>query len=149
MKSYLYGTTVNGLPVFDNSSYAKGEFALYEGKRWCIVLDKEKRNRSLEQNNYYYGCVLESVYLFLRGCGDETDKAQLHSMIANKFLQYEYVGYGGQILGFQTKSTADLSTDEFTKFIEDVRKWAAETLAIDIADPNKNDRSKPKYTVTL
>lgn len=75
MKSYLYGTTVNGLPVFDNSSYAKGEFALYEGKRWCVVLDKEKRNRSLEQNNYYYGCVLESVYLFLRGCGDETDKA--------------------------------------------------------------------------
>ena len=33
------------------------------------------------------------------------------------------------------RSTADLDTAEFTTFIEDCRRWAAETLHIDIPDP--------------
>jgi hypothetical protein len=34
-------------------------------------------------------------------------------------------------------STSNLTTGEMTEYIEHIRQWASETLALDIPDPNQ------------
>ena len=142
MKIPLYGTTTNGKPIFDNQAYAQSCFKEYEGKRWCITLEKEIDKVSLKQHKYYRGVVLEAVWLFLRGSGYNYDRGEVHAMLAYKFLKDNLIGLGGEIIGEYVKSTADLSEHEMYEFTEDVRQWAAEVLKIDIKDPNKEHGRK-------
>jgi hypothetical protein len=88
---------------------------------------KERKQRSLEQNAYYHGVVLDIL-------SDEIgyDHDEMHDALRYKFLQYENVKGLKTIL-----STTQLTTKEFEVFLSRIRRWAAMDMGIFIPKPNE------------
>lgn len=86
------------------------------------------RIRSLPQNRYYWGVVIPMI------C-EETgmDKDQVHFALREKFLSRRDVDTGLLIV----KSTTELTIEQFRWYIDQIQRWAAEFLHIDIPDPNQ------------
>lgn len=85
--------------------------------------------RTLRQNRYYWGVVLKIIALET----GENDIERLHEQMKYKFLKRRdgdkvWVG-----------STKELSTAEFTDYIEAIRKWALEYLDIQVPDAGEVD----------
>lgn len=94
-----------------------------------ITIEKitKKKMRSLQQNAYYWGVVIDIL-------ANETGytKDEMHEALKVKFLQYENVP------GLPTmRSSTDLSTVEFETYMEMIRRWASQDLGIVIPEPNQ------------
>lgn len=123
----------------------KGNRALYEALksltegRWTVVITKAKKKRSLPQNAYYHGVIINEVKQGLIAMGFEPhllDNEMVHEMLKNKFLKKDVANEEGQFITI-VQSTASLSTVEFTEFIEQIQQWAAEFLGIVILSPGE------------
>lgn len=96
---------------------------------WCIVsVSRKKKRRSLDQNEYYWGVVLNIVSKEL---GYQTD--EMHEVFRYKFLQDTIWDF--EIL----RSTKDLSTTEFEDYLEEIRFYCNTELWIYIPLPNEPD----------
>ena len=96
-----------------------------EGKPITIRLKRYFPNRSLPQNNYYWGCV---VALLAEHCG--YDKEEAHEALKWRFLQK----HDGPMP--TVRSTASLTTVEFGEYVENCRRLAAEMGCV-IPDPGE------------
>jgi hypothetical protein len=76
--------------------------ALLEGKRIELVIRKRRSQRSLQQNKYYFGVVVEILANY---CGYTTD--EMHSALKIKFLSDHQEDEKGLI---KIGSTAALTT---------------------------------------
>ncbi|MCH7517282.1 MAG: hypothetical protein IIB08_09255 [Bacteroidetes bacterium] len=94
-----------------------------------FVLD-HKKLRSIQQNRYYWSCVVGELSQ-LTGYVPE----EMHEILKHKFnlqtalIGSEYIEFGG--------STAILNTKHFTEYIEQIRIWAATELNCHIPDPGE------------
>lgn len=85
------------------------------------------RARSDLQNNYYWGVVIELTRNF---CG--YSKEEMHDAFGMMFRKMEAVD------GIPTiRSTTTMSTEEFSEYVENCRRFAAEELRVYIPDPNE------------
>lgn len=89
--------------------------------------EKEKKNRSIQQNKYYHGVVCKLVAGYTGYTPDES-----HQEMAKLFLSYEKNGKRF------VKSTTKLKTVEFEEYMESCRRFAAMELQIYIPLPNEN-----------
>jgi hypothetical protein len=101
--------------------------ARMEGKRLIVSLKEQKRRRSLNQNAYYWGCVLPPLVAMFREAGNNVDAEDVHSYLKEHVgkLKQIFVTSDGEILT-GAGSTAKLSTVEMEVYLEKVRAWAAE-----------------------
>lgn len=101
--------------------------ARMEGKRLIVTLKEQKRRRSLNQNAYYWGCVLPPIVLMFRDAGNNVDAEDVHSYLKEHVgkLKQVFVTADGEILT-GAGSTSKLSTVEMEVYLEKVRAWAAE-----------------------
>lgn len=112
---------LTGLPVKFNSY-----LETLEGKYVEVKVQKERSQRSLNQNAYYWGVVIE---LLANTTGYTPD--EMHEVCRYQFLKsvnrdgLEYV-----------QSTATLSTVDFEHYLENIKQWAG-MLNIIIPDPNE------------
>ena len=87
----------------------------FENKRFQLDLQREKHVRSLSQNKYYWGVIIE---ILSNNFG--YDKEEMHEALKFKFLKRhedtDLVTVG---------STAKLSTAEFTEYIDDIIRWSS------------------------
>jgi hypothetical protein len=90
--------------------------ARLEGTEIDLRLSKHRNARSISQNAYYWAVVIP---LLAEHCGYEDE--EMHAALKWRFLQKHD---GGPLP--TVKSTASLSTAEFTDYIERVRMLAAE-----------------------
>ena len=98
------------------------------------IIRSIRKKRTDKQNRYYWGVVIDYI---ARQMG-ESDREEVHKSLARNFLGFEEQSYGG--VSFEkVPSTTSLSTEEFTEYIEIVRRWAAEFLYINIPDPEQID----------
>jgi len=97
-----------------------------DGRYVWPLPEKEKKQRSKQQNRYYFGvvCKLAGDY-----CGYEQD--EMHQEFAKKFLSYEKDGKTF------VKSTTKLKTKEFEDYMEKCRMFAAEEFRCYIPLPNE------------
>ena len=86
----------------------------------------EKKYRSLPENNYYWGVVVEELSQFTGFTPQE-----VHTLLKNKFLKI----VKGKLES--ARSTTDLSVAEFENFLSQVRQWASEELQVFIPIPNE------------
>jgi hypothetical protein len=101
-------------------SYIKHEFK--NGDRIWISVGRlsDKKIRSIESNNYYWGVV---VHMLSQETGYEKD--EMHEALKLKFLQWE------PLEGIPTTvSTTKLSSDQFAEYIERIKRWAAIDLGV-------------------
>jgi hypothetical protein len=100
-----------------------------EGTHVFVTIKKiEKRQmRSIVQNNYYWGVVIDILSDFTG-----YDPEEMHNALRHKFLTYE------NIKGLPTTlSTTQLKTNEFEDYLERIRRWAATDLGVYIPLPNE------------
>ena len=95
-----------------------------EGSKVSIVVKKFSKRRSVSQNAYYFGVVIEILRDHLGYSPDE-----MHEALKWKFLQIRHPKLPS------TRSTATMSTAEFSMYIDDVKIWAATELEVVIPDP--------------
>ena len=84
-----------------------------------------KTNRSINQNNYYWGVVVKIMADFTGYTEDE-----MHDALRLKFL-----GKDGILKTM--KSTKDLSTVEMEEYLANIRMWASRDLGVYIPLPNE------------
>lgn len=101
---------------------------LKEGVRFDVKIIRHRPKRSVPQNNTYWmwiGCIHNET-------GEDQDT--IHEVLKAMFLGRE----SREALGMsieQSRSTAKLSTAEFTAYMDKVQAWAATELAIRLPNP--------------
>lgn len=107
------------------NEYIKG----FEGKTVIMSVRRHRKNRSLEQNRYYWGVVIK---LLADGFGYETE--EMHDALKFQFLRVP--AEPGRPLE-TVRSTASLTTVEFMDYIAAIQRWAATEFCIFIPDPGQ------------
>jgi hypothetical protein len=93
-------------------------------------------NRTGNQNRYYWGVVIKA---FVDGTaeewGDPVSAEEAHDFLKEKFNFSEHINEDtGEAIRIP-RSTADISTVEFTQYIERCRLFIEEWFHIEIPDP--------------
>lgn len=117
---------------------------LPKDKKWEIVIKPYRFKRTLAQNSYLWGVVYKTIEEEDAGwfLNEETEKAMRGTGIKPTDLIHEYfkqtylsVGKFGDTL--ITRSTTDLSTAEFTEYVEKIMRVASTELGIYIPTPEE------------
>lgn len=104
-----------------------------------IMKIEDKNKRSLPQNAYYWSCVVPLVKDGLRDLGYDDVKSEedAHEVMKHLFLKHQIGNKNtGEVIEL-TRSTTSLTKEMFNQFLEDVWKWAAEYLGINIPNPGE------------
>tara|TARA_R100000664_G_C2757798_1_gene146220 strand:- start:691 stop:1074 length:384 start_codon:yes stop_codon:yes gene_type:complete len=104
------------------------------GSDYIVDVKKQKNNRSLMQNNYYWKCIVQALGEELGYFNDE-----MHNILKVKFAsQWEKVQVNEKTIGLQTvNSTARMNTKDFEIYAEHIRIWALSELGIRLMLPNE------------
>ncbi len=123
----FYGHVTKGKIKLDRPDAYLVWLAGLEGKLIELTLRKERHARTLNQNRYYWGVVVE---LLSQHFG--YDKDEMHEALKFKFLK-KYEDSELPTVG----STTKLSTIDFNEYIEKVMRWAVTEHQIYIPEPNE------------
>jgi len=112
----------------------------FAGKSVKVTVEKWKKQRSLQQNKYYFGSLILQVIDALVENGyprSELNAEIVHEMLKAKFLKKDLVSeITGDVINI-TGSTATLTTTEFMDYIDDIARWMAEYLGSVLILPNE------------
>lgn len=102
-----------------------------------LVSIKSIKARSIPQNAYYWGVVVDLVYQGLRGAGFDAvrNKDDAHEILKSLFLKIKEEKHGIRIE--RTKSTTELTTVEMMEYFLHISTWAFDYLSITIPEPNQ------------
>jgi hypothetical protein len=89
-----------------------------------VIVRKFRPKRSISANRYYFGVVLKMLSNYTGYTVGE-----LHALLKSELLFCEFDQNGEPI-----ESTADLSSKQFTEYVEECRRFAAD-LGVDVPDP--------------
>jgi hypothetical protein len=139
MKAKYIGKIEDGRLRILNKSMFDAHIESLNGKEVSIVLDRNTKKRSNNQNAYYHGVVLPIVKAGLIDAGFENyrNNEQVHDLLKFRFLKTNENNVNGEFIE-RIKSTSELSTSQFMDFIAEVQKWATEFLNVYIPEPNEN-----------
>lgn len=129
MKPLFNGTIKKGKLYLADMEQFNQYISNFEGKDVHISVGIPRKDRSSEQNRYYWGCVVE---ILQKELGYET-KEMMHDALRMTFLKVHYTDKPPTI-----KSTTELSTVEFEEYLSQVRQWASQE-GIYIPLPNEVD----------
>lgn len=103
-----------------------------DGKEvWASMEEwKEFKQRSLNENRYYWSVVIDILSSELGYTPEE-----MHEVIKWKFLAHPIELKGQKVM--TAVSTASLSTSEFEGLMSKIRTWASMELGIYIPEPNE------------
>lgn len=98
---------------------------------------KKANFRSLPQNSYYWGVVVELVYESLKSAGFDAvrSKDDAHEILKALFLKVKDEKNG--IVIERIKSTTELNKQEFGEYIDAITVWAFDYLNVTIPAPNQ------------
>lgn len=96
-----------------------------------MTLKELRETRSGAQNRLYWGQVVTPFadYLFEQGYGKEFGdlKDYAHQTLADELLRVPLAHpETGEVLGYRTRSTTELTVPEFGQYLEDCARWLAE-----------------------
>jgi hypothetical protein len=92
--------------------------------KYFLCVEKNSKLRSVQQNRYLWGVVYKMI-------SDDTGYTpeEVHFLMKKQFLSYEKNGV--EFLN----STTKLKAVDFDTYIENIRRFAAMELSINIPDP--------------
>jgi Zn/Cd-binding protein ZinT len=109
---------------------------------YMINITKQRRGRTLNQNDWLWGCVYPILLDGLLDAGWEfTSVEQVHEFFKKQMAQDKVVNYHtGEVMEIP-KSTATMDTQQFSMYIDALRSYAEDFLNVTIPDPDKNWRT--------
>lgn len=110
---------------------------------YMLTITKKRRGRTLNQNDWLWGCVYPILLDGLLDAGWEfTSVEQVHEFFKKQMAQDKVVNYStGEIVEIP-RSTATMDTQQFSMYVDALRTYAEEFLNVTIPDPNKNWRTE-------
>jgi aspartyl-tRNA synthetase len=104
------------------------------GNDYVVEVKKQKNNRSMMQNNYYWKCIVQVLAEELGYFNDE-----MHDCLKVKFAsEWSSIEINNKTIGLQTvNSTARMNTKAFEIYAETIRIWALSELNIRLMLPNE------------
>lgn len=104
------------------------------GSDYTVEVKKQKNNRSMMQNNYYWKCIVQVLAEELGYFNDE-----MHDTLKVKFAsEWQSIEVNNKTIGLQTvNSTARMNTKAFEIYAEKIRIWALSELNIRLMLPNE------------
>lgn len=126
MRVLFWGEVKNGTLTLHNLTRFKNYLKSIEGEVE-VAIGKPKRLRTLQQNKYYWGVVLEVLY---KQSEVGYTREEWHNALKFKFLRKEG-------LLPTVESTTKLTTLEFEDYLDRIRQWAIEFLDCTIPLPNE------------
>jgi hypothetical protein len=114
--------------------YSQTDYAVVlaglSGKRVNLIIEREIRRRSNNQNKYYWKVPIE---ILRNHCGMTPE--EIHDAVRYELL-YDTVIVGKKEMR-KLKSTACLSTVDMENYLMALRMWAATELGVNIPEPNE------------
>ena len=99
-----------------------------------VEISKQYKIRSLQENKYYFWIILKML-------SDELwyEVDEVHELMKERFLtKIEKLKSDKRVKLKRTKSTSELTTQEFEEYLENIRVFASKYLNIIIPLPNQN-----------
>jgi hypothetical protein len=122
-------------PIRDNSDKLEVVKAIYAltitDKPYIVTIRKKHPPRSLDQNSYYWGVIIELTAAALGYSRNEMHEVWKWELLGHD----EITGIGGKKIEI-ARSTTDLSTAEAEEYYSQIRMKASE-LGIYIPEPNE------------
>lgn len=131
--------TKKGAALFirNRRAFDEGVSRLHDDWELEVTVKRLRATRSLLQNAYYWGVV---VQLLAEHTGYTPD--EMHDVLKAKFIPKQMAVCDGNgvivdelVLG---GSTREMNTIEFGEYMEAIREWAAEALDVVIPDPDSD-----------
>ena len=114
------GIIQNGkIKIFDRDRFRTWLNKFEDETRIEVIVKKEDKSRSTQQNRYYWGVVLRVI-------GDELgyDPEELHDLFKSMSLK-KHIDFEGKRYEI-VRSTTSLTTDEMAEYIDKIIRWASE-----------------------
>lgn len=109
----------------------------FKGKSVRLTVESVSSKRSLSQNNYYYGVIVPRCKSGFNRLGWTLSETEAHQKLAEMFLSENKVNQlTGEIFHY-VRSTADLSTVEFSDYMDSCINFGAMELDEIIAYPDE------------
>jgi hypothetical protein len=105
------------------------------GRNVLVKFEKRGSKRSLPQNRYYHGVVVQMVMMGLREIGYCLSHDETHFFLKQKFNPIEIPGNGGLVIEIPG-TTTQLNKIEFGEYIDRISQWAVEYLNVVIPPAN-------------
>ena len=122
-----------GKLILDNERRFKADLKALKDGVYELSL-RPKNRRSTPQNAYLWGVVYKEVQLALIDLGNDVSVDEVHEFLKQKFNPVEILGAeSSDTIG---GSTAGMTKDEFSNYVEKIGQWAADFLNIEIPPPN-------------
>ena len=121
--------------IHNRRSFDQQIAQMKEGWEVEVAVKRRRATRSLQQNAYYWGVVVELISEHTGYTPDETHDA-LKALFIPKRLA---VQNGNGVICNEIViggSTRQMNKLEFGDYMESIRRWAAETLDVVIPDPD-------------
>ena len=123
------GTIEKGKLLLDQPQKYLIQISALNGKKVELILRKKRNPRSLRQNAFYWGVVIE---ILSNHFGYEPE--EMHNALKFQFLRFRSDKSPDLV---SVKSTTRLSTEEFNNYVNRVVIWAAQEHGIFIPDPRQ------------
>ena len=139
LKLNYFGKVENGNLKIKGRKQFDFELQQFEGKEVEITIKKKRNRRSNNLNRYIHGVLFIECLAAFREVGFDEIKTpeQCKEILKAKFLKYNIVNEkSGEVLE-SYKNTSELTNTECCAFIDDVIKFAAESLNYNIPYPNE------------
>lgn len=123
-------TVEKGKVKFSNLELFNQDLRNYEGKEAYIIIKPFRKNRSDNQNRYYWGVVIKIL-------SDEIgfEPEEMHEVLKQKFLTQETLRIGKEDF-IVVKPTHNMNTTEFEEYLSHIRTWASVEMGISIPLPH-------------
>ena len=123
----IHGRIENGM--FTNMREVYRQFAQLDGKNVTVTVAKRKVARTLPQNAYLWGVVYETISDYTGYSADDLHY-RVEPILALRTVTDEK---GLRVV----KKTSDMSTDEFSAYVEAVKLWSWHELNLFIPAPHE------------
>ena len=129
---------VEGGKLAQNIAKINAEIRKHEGKFIEITIKRKRKHRSIPQNKYYFGVVIQIWKdLIYEEWGETWSSEQTHEFLKSHCNFKEIVNQNtGEIIKIPL-STADLKTIEFKEYLEKCRRLAFDFFNVQIPLPNE------------
>jgi hypothetical protein len=106
---------------------------------YSVEIRKIRRTRTLNQNDWLWGCIYPMLLDALIHEGWEfTDVEQVHAFFKAQMTNDRVINkHTGEIIEFPA-STAEMDTLTFATYCDKLREYAVEYLNLEIPDPDPN-----------
>ena len=104
------------------------------GDNYIVEVKQNKNTRSMNQNKYYWKCIVQELAKELGYTVDE-----MHDALKIKFSsEWSQIEYKDKLIPLHSvKSTTVMNTREFEQYCESIRIWALTDLSIRLRVPNE------------